>query len=95
MTMHKPWTPDMIAKRWGCSGETVRQMIRDQKLPCFRVGRMMRVTHAALEDYECKTSELDGSKAASSSCGTSRTEPVRVIAFRHTRPRKQNAKLAT
>jgi len=25
----RPWTPDALAARWGCSGETVRQMCAD------------------------------------------------------------------
>ncbi|WP_425309753.1 excisionase family DNA-binding protein [Falsirhodobacter halotolerans] len=92
--MGKPWTPEMIADRWMCSGETVRQMIRDGRLPAFRVGRMMRVTNQALEEYECKTSGSDASTTALSSCGTSRTAPADAIVLRHTRPKTQNAKRA-
>lgn len=28
MPSARPWTPDMLAERWGCSAETVRQMVR-------------------------------------------------------------------
>jgi len=42
----RPLTPDEIAHRWGCSGETVRSLIRKGELPAFRVGRMFRVTPA-------------------------------------------------
>ncbi|WP_090737635.1 helix-turn-helix domain-containing protein [Paracoccus homiensis] len=52
-SMGRPYTPDMLADRWGCSAETVRAMIRNGELPAFRVGRMMRVTQQTVEDYEC------------------------------------------
>ncbi|MFN3275475.1 MAG: helix-turn-helix domain-containing protein [Paracoccus sp. (in: a-proteobacteria)] len=85
----------MLAERWDCSAETVRAMIRSGTLPAFRVGKMMRVTAKAVEDYECGTIESDASTAALSSCGMTRTEPGDVIALRHTRRRMQSAKPAT
>lgn len=45
----RPLTPDEIAERWACSGETVRSLIRRGELPAFRVGRMFRVSAADLE----------------------------------------------
>lgn len=48
---HEP-APHPRYERWMCSGETVRQLIRTGKLPAFRIGRMMRVTPQALEEYE-------------------------------------------
>lgn len=33
-----PYTPDTLAARWGCSGETVRLLCASGKLPAFRVG---------------------------------------------------------
>lgn len=41
-----PFTPDMLAERWQCSAETVRQLIKRGELRGFRVGRMMRVPRA-------------------------------------------------
>jgi excisionase family DNA binding protein len=29
----RPYTPDEMAARWGCAGETVRAMIRSGQLP--------------------------------------------------------------
>ncbi|WP_108500505.1 helix-turn-helix domain-containing protein [Paracoccus indicus] len=91
----RPYTPEMLADRWDCSGETVRAMIRSGTLPAFRVGRMMRITAKAVEDYECGIIGSDVSKDDSSSCGTTRTEPGDVIALRHTRRRMPSAKPGT
>lgn len=30
MGMGRPWTPDMLADRWGVSGETVRHLIETE-----------------------------------------------------------------
>ncbi len=35
--IRQPFTPETLAERWGCSGETVRQMVRSGQLPGFRV----------------------------------------------------------
>lgn len=39
----KPLTIPQIAERWDCSQATVRTMVETGKLPCFRIGRMIRV----------------------------------------------------
>ena len=91
----RPYTAEMLAERWECSAETVRQMIRDGRLPAFRVGRMMRVTQQVVEQYECGIIGSEGSRAASSSCGMNQTERGDVIALRLTRSRKRSEKLAT
>ena len=91
----RPYTAEMLAERWECSAETVRQMIRDGRLPAFRVGRMMRVTQQVVEQYECGIIGSEGSRVASSSCGTKQTDRGDVIALRLTRSRKRSEKLAT
>lgn len=60
----RPYTAEMLAERWECSAETVRQMIRDGRLPAFRVGRMMRVTQRVVEQYECGIAALAGVETA-------------------------------
>ncbi|WP_411969821.1 helix-turn-helix domain-containing protein [Paracoccus sp. DMF] len=84
--MGKPWTPDMLADCWGCSGETVRQLIRSGQLPAFRVGRMLRVKHETVEAYECGTIRSEGSKDDTSSHGTTNEAPADVISPRAARP---------
>ncbi|WP_442953538.1 helix-turn-helix domain-containing protein [Paracoccus sp. (in: a-proteobacteria)] len=85
----------MLADRWDCSAETVRAMIRTGALPAFRVGRMMRITAKAVEDYECGIIGSGASRDDSSSCGMTMTEPGDVIALRQTRRKAPSAKRAT
>ncbi|WP_145397020.1 helix-turn-helix domain-containing protein [Paracoccus sulfuroxidans] len=94
--MTKPWTPDSLAAHWECSAETVRAMIRDGKLPAFRVGgNGWRIRAETVEAYECGTIGSELSKDDSSSCGTTTTASAAVIALRHTRPKRQSVKPAT
>ncbi|MCA0847204.1 helix-turn-helix domain-containing protein [Salipiger thiooxidans] len=46
------YSPDDLAERWGCSGETVRNMIRSGELPAFRVGRMYRIRWQDVDRHE-------------------------------------------
>lgn len=50
--MRSAYTPDELAERWGCSGNHVRAMIRSNKLPAFRLGKLYRVPISAVEEYE-------------------------------------------
>ncbi|OWJ73311.1 hypothetical protein CDV50_03255 [Haematobacter massiliensis] len=66
----KPYTPDTLAERWGCSGEKVRQLVKSGQLPGFRIGRMIRIPVSAVEEYErCGNTVSDASMAGSSSRG--------------------------
>ena len=93
--MARPYTPELLAECWDCSAETVRAMVRSGTLPAFRVGKMMRITARAVEDYECGITGSDDSRAGSSSCGTTTEEAGDVIALRHTRRKMLSAKRAT
>jgi excisionase family DNA binding protein len=51
------FTPRMVAERWGCSEGHVRNLIRDNKLPVFRVGaKLVRIPLAAVEEFERRAS---------------------------------------
>ena len=50
MTAERPFTPETLADRWGCSAETVRQLVKAGRLRGFRVGRMFRIPAVAVED---------------------------------------------
>ena len=93
--MRPPFTPDELAERWKCSGETVRAMIREGQLPAFRVGRMLRIRPEVVEEHECRISESDASAGDLSSCGTRQTASDAVIVLRHARQRTRSAKPAT
>ena len=89
-------TPEMVAERWKCSAETVRKMVKRGELHGFRVGRMIRITQNAIEDYECRQSALDACAEVSASIGTNhQLENVAVINLRHAPERKRKLKGAT
>ncbi|WP_375700128.1 excisionase family DNA-binding protein [Pseudophaeobacter sp. TrK17] len=94
MKTETPFTADTLARRWGCSGETVRAMIRNGQLPAFRVGKSYRIAAKTVEKHECATIDLDASKDAGSSSGTKMTGAGDVIALRLTRARRQRKKHA-
>ncbi len=87
--MNKPFTPEILADRWQCSAETVRQMVARGELRGFRVGRMIRIPADAVEDLECGMPESEGSTAVSSSHGAERMARDAGIVLMHSRPRKQ------
>ncbi|WP_369808858.1 helix-turn-helix domain-containing protein [Phaeobacter sp. S60] len=74
----------MLAERWGCSAESVRQLAREGAIRHFRVGKMYRFPKSAVEEFECQTSTSDASEAASASIGTTpKPENVSGISLRH------------
>ena len=48
----RPYTPEMLSKRWGCSAHAVRGLIKRGDLLAFRLGRWMRVPADAVEAFE-------------------------------------------
>lgn len=88
----RPVTPDMLAKRWQCSAETVRQLVHRRELRGFRVGRMIRIPWDAVEEYEkCQTSASDDCAADTAYIGT-RTASDDAISLRHAPERKRRRK---
>jgi excisionase family DNA binding protein len=51
----KPYSPETLADRWGCSSEKVRLMYRSGELVGFRLGKLIRIPAAEVERYECQT----------------------------------------
>ncbi|WP_425441851.1 helix-turn-helix domain-containing protein [Thioclava dalianensis] len=90
------WTPDMLAERWHCSAETVRQMVKRGELHGFRTGRMIRIPWGAIEEHECQTSASADCAADTASIGmTRKRENESVINLRHAPERKPKPKDAT
>lgn len=50
----KPYSPETLADRWGCSAEKIRTMYRNGELPGFRLGKLIRIPAAEVERYECQ-----------------------------------------
>jgi excisionase family DNA binding protein len=49
----KPFTPESLGERWGCSAEKIRQMFHSGELPGFRLGKLIRIPAIEVERYEC------------------------------------------
>ncbi|WP_431310659.1 helix-turn-helix domain-containing protein [Labrys miyagiensis] len=48
-----PFSPEMLAERWGCTPNHVRTLIKTGRLRAFSVGtRIFRVPEDAVEEFE-------------------------------------------
>lgn len=65
----RPYSPETLADRWGCSSETVRQMCRRGDLAFFRLGKLIRIPAQEVERVECQNTD-------SSSTGASGASPM-------------------
>lgn len=56
----RPYSPQTLANRWGCSAEKVRTMCRNGELASFTLGKLIRIPAHEVERYECQsTPSLD------------------------------------
>lgn len=63
----KPFSPETLADRWGCSAEKVRLMFHHGELTGFRLGKLIRIPAAEVERYECQnTPSLDTEESSPS-----------------------------
>ncbi|MBB5515798.1 excisionase family DNA binding protein [Rubricella aquisinus] len=92
MSENLPFTPDTLARRWHCSSETIRQMVKRGDLRGFRVGRMFRIPYIEVMEHERCKSTLDDCAVDSASIGQIHQEDDGVISLRHAPERKQNQK---
>lgn len=46
------YTPQLLAKRWSCSAQHIRDLVKSGKLPAFRVGRLVRIPREIVEEFE-------------------------------------------
>lgn len=47
-----PFTPSSLAERWHCSARHIRNLVHKGDLPAFRIGSMVRIPAAAVEEIE-------------------------------------------
>lgn len=52
----RPFSVPQLAYRWGCSEALIRKLIRDQRLQCFRLGALIRISASEVERFECESS---------------------------------------
>jgi excisionase family DNA binding protein len=56
----KPYSPETLADRWGCSAEKVRIMYHNGEIAGFRLGKLIRIPAAEVRRIEgCGTSEVE------------------------------------
>lgn len=46
------YTAQSLAKRWSCSAQHIRDLVKSGKLPAFRVGRLVRIPRNIVEEFE-------------------------------------------
>lgn len=57
MNAVRPYSPETLADRWGCSSEKVRQMCRAGELAAFRLGKLIRIPANEVERIECQNTD--------------------------------------
>ena len=66
-----------LARRWDCSPGKIRAMIADGRLPCLRLGTMIRIPAAAVEALETEWTTRPASAASPGATpGTATTAAV-------------------
>ena len=65
------YSPRDLAHRWQCSERHVRNLINRGELRAFHLGgKLVRVRHEDVEQFECQSSELSGFVESGPSSGT-------------------------
>ncbi|BAE50296.1 hypothetical protein amb1492 [Paramagnetospirillum magneticum AMB-1] len=64
-------TPAQLAERWQCSDQHVYNLVRAKKLQAMRLGKLIRITIQAVEEFECGSSISEENGAPSSMSGES------------------------
>ncbi|MGP3699228.1 excisionase family DNA-binding protein [Rhodobacter sp. NSM] len=91
----RPFTPETLAERWGCSAETIRQLAARGELRHFRVGRMIRIPAAAVQEIEeCQISASNDFEEALPPSGTT-TEAAAATSSRPRAAPRPRLKLVT
>ncbi len=89
------YTPQQVAERWKCSASFVRRLIDNGELSAFRVGgKLLRVTDAALTDYErCQSTSSNVSVEDGPSPSTKEGSASAVVSLEHAmrRERRQSS----
>lgn len=48
----KPFSPETLAERWGCSAATVRSMCKRGEIAYFRLGKLYRIPATEVGRFE-------------------------------------------
>lgn len=63
----RPYSPETLASRWGCSAEKIRQMCRHGELAAFRLGKLIRIPANEVERVECQNIDWSDTEDSSAS----------------------------
>lgn len=72
----RPYSPETLADRWGCSAEKVRLMYRGGELAGFRLGKLIRIPASEVERYECQNTGSSDTAGVSASPTATPNEAV-------------------
>jgi excisionase family DNA binding protein len=77
----KPFSPETLAERWGCSAEKVRQMFHRGELAGFRLGKLIRIPANEVERFEaeCSQTQLDTNSSNTGANTPSRSGGDRLV----------------
>ena len=76
----RPFTPETLAERWGCSSQKIRQMSQNGDLACFRLGRLIRIPAIEVERIEC---QLNQSQNPMKSSNIEESSPSQLVGGHH------------
>jgi excisionase family DNA binding protein len=68
----KPFSPQTLAERWGCSPQKIRLMCRSGELASFTLGKLIRIPASEVERIECQS-------GGSSSIESNGASPIRFL----------------
>ena len=96
MSAPKPYSPETLADRWGCSAEKVRLMYRAGELPGFRLGKLIRIPANEVERYECQTNtasqSTEGSSQSPIETRAERADASRLVRLTDQKPKQSAAR---
>jgi excisionase family DNA binding protein len=88
----RPFSPETLADRWGCSSEKIRQMCRGGELSSFRLGKLIRIPASEVDRIECQIT--DSSNTEESASSNTSTLPADAFAARLARQTPDSPRLA-
>ena len=80
MLAERPYSPETLADRWGCSSEKIRQMYHLGELHGFRLGKLIRIPANEVERWEnIGSSSIEGNTASPTELPASELRLARMI----------------
>ena len=74
-----PFTPQMLAERWGCSRQHVHDLIKQRQLRAFRIGtKLLRVSAEEVARWEAQNTGSGSSMTDTSSSGGRQAEDAAI-----------------